>query len=28
LFTFLNETETRYPGTSLQMVYELVGPDL
>ena len=28
LFMFLNETETRYPGTPLQMVYELVGPDL
>lgn len=28
LFVFLNETETRYPGTPLQMVYELVGPDL
>lgn len=27
LFDHLNQTETHYPGTSLQMVYELVGPD-
>ena len=27
LFTLLNETETIYPGTSLKMVYELVGHD-
>jgi hypothetical protein len=26
LFEHLNQTETRYPGTALQMVYELVGP--
>jgi hypothetical protein len=26
LFTALNETETHYPGTPLQMIYELVGP--
>ncbi|MEO5365851.1 MAG: helix-turn-helix domain-containing protein [Magnetococcus sp. WYHC-3] len=28
LFDFLNLTETRYPGTSLQMVYELVGSEI
>jgi hypothetical protein len=27
LFTLLNETETHYPGTQLQMVYKFVGPD-
>jgi hypothetical protein len=27
LFALLNETATHYPGTPLQMVYELVGPD-
>ena len=26
LFDHLNQTETSYPGTTLQMVYELVGP--
>jgi hypothetical protein len=28
LFAFLNEPETGYPGTSLPLVYELVGPNL
>ena len=28
LFEHLNQTETCYPGTTLQMVYELVGPHL
>jgi hypothetical protein len=28
LFNHLNQTETRYPGTALQMVYELVGPNI
>ena len=27
LFDLLNQTETRYPGTPLQMVFEPVGPD-
>lgn len=28
LFDALNQTETAYPGTPLQMVYELVGPEI